>query len=174
MQVLPFQLAWDFILGRQSEQELLKAAGTSDRVALSVAMLEDAVERQHANDVECALGVIFRLHAGSPDHRPLLVALSDTRWHHSHEDVVGLLDGLRDESLVDVLVRATQWLPEYMAYDEDNRSLARKAIYALSNLPGATATEALRELARAPHPRLRELALRKLAERGSTSTIGPA
>jgi hypothetical protein len=167
MEVPSFELVWDFILGRKSETALLKDAGTSDWVALSVAMLQNAIERQHPGDLEAALAVIFRLRIHvSPAHRQLLVGLSDARWHHSHEDIIGLLAALRDESLVDVLVTATQWLPDYMAYDEDNRSLARKAIYALSELSGTRATEALRELSHSPHPRLSELAERKLKGRG--------
>jgi hypothetical protein len=67
---------------------------------------------------------------------------------------------------VDVLVTATHWLPDYMAYDEDNRALGRKAIYALSELSGPRATEALRELSKSSHPRLSELAERKLKGRG--------
>lgn len=160
-------LVLDIVLGRKNADALLKVAGKSDWGPLSVAMLQDAVERQSPGDLEVALAVVFRLRIDvSPAHKQLLVGLSDARWHHSHEDMIDLLGGLRDEGLVDVLVTATQWLPDYMAYDEDNRSLGRKAIYALSELSGPRATEALRELSKSSHPRLSELAERKLKGRG--------
>lgn len=87
-------------------------------------------------------------------------------WHHSHEDLVGLLAKAAVVRAVPALQRVATWVPEYLDFDE-SRSLARKAIHALGRIPGSEATRALEELAGCETPILAEVAHRQLKYRRS-------
>jgi hypothetical protein len=56
-------------------------------------------------------------------------------WHHSHEDVVWHLGEYQGADVISALDHATRWVPDYLDFDE-NRALARKAIWELGKQPG--------------------------------------
>ncbi|MFJ3812160.1 HEAT repeat domain-containing protein [Streptomyces sp. NPDC090073] len=145
--------------------EVLAHFGESDGGALSLRLLQDAMERQDADDVEMAL--IVHAAAGASDEEFLepLTELFPTEWHRAHEDIVSMLGRLRSPKTVPTLVLATHWVPEHLDWDE-NRALAVKAIWALGAIPGPKARAALEGLRDAENTIIRENAAKQLARRG--------
>jgi hypothetical protein len=90
--------------------------------------------------------------------------LSQTDWHHKHEDVVSALGQLRAPAAVDALYHAAWWIPDYLDFDE-SRALAIKATWALGRTPGAEAEQALRRLHSAESEMVREAASAQLKRR---------
>ncbi len=124
-------------------------------------LIEEACGARNADDLMGALIVGFVFDFG-PEHIPSLCRLVDEDWHHSHEDVVSALDGLRTPAAIEALCRATQWIPEYLDFDE-TRALAVKAIWGLGNLPRSLTDIKLEQLTRSADPILRQNALEQLA-----------
>lgn len=89
-------------------------------------MLGQAVAERDSDDTEAALLVCNTFGFG-PGHLPLLLGLASAEWHHSHEDVVWYLGNYQSPEVVEALIAATEWVPDYLDFDE-NRALARKAI----------------------------------------------
>ncbi|WP_432030504.1 HEAT repeat domain-containing protein [Streptomyces sp. 1222.5] len=145
--------------------EVLAHFGESDGGALSLWLLQDAMERQDADDVEMAL--IVHAAAGASDEAFLepLTELFPAEWHRAHEDIVSMLGRLRSPKTLPTLVLATHWVPEHLDWDE-NRALAVKAIWALGALPGPNARAALEGLRDAENTIIRENAAKQLTGRG--------
>jgi HEAT repeat protein len=86
-------------------------------------------------------------------------------WHERHEDVVSLLDEMRDPDSVDAFRDAATVIPAYLEFD-DARALAVKAMWALGNLGTERAKAALRDLARSNEAVIQENAVKQLARLG--------
>jgi HEAT repeat protein len=96
---------------------------------------------------------------------PLLLELAPADWHRKHEDVVSMLGKLRAPESVDALYLATQWVPEYLNYDE-SRALARKAVWALGGITTPQAEDALTRLLDKRDKDLDKAAAEQLRRRG--------
>jgi hypothetical protein len=152
--------------GRQHEdhrEDVLRHFGASDGRMLGLALLNDAIRRKDAVDVEMAL-VVSNTFGFTSGHLQSLVVLSSAGWHQKHEDVVSALGELRDPAGVDALYEVTQWIPDYLEFDE-SRALARKAIWALGKTPGEQATGALGRLVSSDDEIVQEEAARQLKRR---------
>ncbi len=132
---------------------------------MAMAVLEAAYETKNAEDLEYALIIGFVFGFG-PEHEDILCHLVEADWHFRHEDVVSALDDLRSPSAVTALSRATQWIPEYLDFDE-YRALAVKAIWALGKLPGEDVESKLQALALSDNPILKKNALNRLERRAA-------
>lgn len=140
---------------RVSKEEFLRRFPSSlEDGHVASRLLQEAYQTRNAEDLQCALliGFTFGFAAEQID---LLCRLLEADWHHSHEDIVEALDDFRTPNAIDALFRATQWIPEYLDFD-DARALAVKAIWALGNLPGNDATEKLQILASSKESILRK------------------
>jgi hypothetical protein len=73
---------------------------------------------------------------------------------------------LKRSETVDVLLTLAQWVPDYLAFDE-NRALAVKAIWALGDIDGPAAERALRALSTAESDVVRDNASEQLTRRQS-------
>jgi HEAT repeat protein len=135
--------------------------GTHDGAALGRRLLRDAVEQKDATDLELAMIVCSRFDAYDESLLPLLADQAVAGWHQRHEDVVSRLGKYESPAAVDALYRATQWIPDYLDYD-DSRALARKAIWALGGTPGPEAEQALTRLLEDKDEDLHELAAEQL------------
>ncbi|PTX97670.1 hypothetical protein DB354_05135 [Opitutus sp. ER46] len=113
--------------------------------------------------MQCVL-IVGHAFGFAADQVGVLSRLLEADWHVSHEDVVSALDKLRSPAAVSALVRATEWIPEYLNYD-DSRALAGKAIWALGKVPGGEAESALRKLAASNESVIRDAALQQLERR---------
>jgi len=140
---------------------VLRYFGTDDGAALGRRLLRDAVERKDGGDFELAMIVCSRFDAYDDSLLPLLADQVRADWHQRHEDVVSRLGKYKSPAAVDALYQATQWIPDYLDYDE-SRALARKAIWALGGTPGPDAEQALVRLLDDKDEDLRELAAEQL------------
>ncbi|WP_033824202.1 HEAT repeat domain-containing protein [Kitasatospora sp. MBT63] len=147
-------------------EDVLHHFGATDGKALSLSLLCDAADRKDAADADVALVACYRF-GFTANHLAPLIELATADWHHRHEDVVTALGELRSPAAVDALYHATQWVPEYLDYDE-NRGLATKAVRALAATPGAEAERALVRLTEADDETVREAAVKHLARRRSS------
>ncbi|MFJ8650689.1 HEAT repeat domain-containing protein [Streptomyces sp. NPDC093546] len=145
--------------------EVLAHFGESDGGSLALRLLQDAMERQDADDVEMALIVHAAADASVEEFLEPLTELFPADWHREYEDIVSMLGTLRSPKTVPTLVLATRWVPEYLDWDE-NRALAVKAIWALGAISGSEAREALEGLRDDENEIIRENALKQLARRG--------
>mgnify|MGYP000907691115 CR=1 FL=1 len=143
--------------------EFLRRIGESDGSELGLELLRDAVERRDADDVfySMVLPAVFGL---KPEYLDLLLELEHADWHYRHEDVVSLLADFRSPSTIDALYHATQWVPEYLDYD-DARALAVKAIWGLGAIRGDEAAGVLQRLLDSEVEVIRENAAHQLARR---------
>jgi hypothetical protein len=132
---------------------------------LALTLLQDAYQARDSESLQCAMVVGFSF-GFDPRHLDILMRLVDEPWHVSHEDVVSALDELRSPRAVNALFRATQWIPQHLAFD-DARALAVKAIWGLGNLPGAEAEACLTQLADSPNDIIRDNAKQQLQRRTS-------
>lgn len=126
-------------------EDVLRVFGATDGVTLGLELLAGAVERRDSEEVEYAL-LVCQTFGFAEGDLPLLLDLASADWHVKHEDVVWYLGGYQSPAVVDALYHATQWVPDYLAFDE-NRALARKAIWELGKQPGDKARQALKRLA---------------------------
>ncbi|MEW9531805.1 hypothetical protein [Microbispora sp. NPDC049125] len=150
--------------GRQGDpRDVLDHFETHDGRALGRDLLREAVDRRDAVDVEMAL-IVCAVFGYTMDHFDSLVRLCSADWHYKHEDVVTGLGELRTSHAVDALYLATQWVPEYLDYDE-GRALARKAIWAIGGTPGTEAGQALARLLSSSDEILQEAAREQLGRR---------
>jgi len=166
---IDFKAVWEFCFDRMPLQPLLRSTGTANPSELAAILLRDAVKRRAARDLEAALIVCSRFEQIA-EHKGLLCTLAGEDWHRSQEDIISGLDDLRDPSLIPTFIRAARWLPTHMAWDDDNRGLALRAIRAIAKIADPAADEALKDLAREEHPGMRALAERKLRERTARAT----
>ncbi|MFD5094060.1 HEAT repeat domain-containing protein [Amycolatopsis thailandensis] len=129
-------------VGRAAEpDEVLRHFGDSDGKALGVRLLRQSFESRERREVEAAVVVCFSFGI-SDDHIEPLLRLFYEDWHVKHEDVVTLLGRLKTNLAVDALYLATEWVPDYLDYDE-SRALATKAIWGLGEIAGPEAEQAL-------------------------------
>jgi hypothetical protein len=164
------QLILDMTLHRLSEGEFLREVGIARAGVTGFALraLENAYSQQNEDDVEC--GLLMGFHFGfTPEFQDVLIRLSDSEWHHSHEDVVMALDGLGDTLAIEALYRAALKIHPYLEYD-DSRALAGKAIWALGRLGDGTADQKLRLLAESGDPVIRAYAQKQLYRRSCPTT----
>jgi hypothetical protein len=147
-----------------SKDEFLRQAPTLvEHGKLALKPLEEAYRAQNADDLQCAL-IIGHTFGFGPEHREILCSLVDVDWHHSHEDVVAALDGLRSPEAVEALFHATQWIPKSLEHD-DSRALAVKAIWALGKIPGTEAEAKLETLAHSDNAILKRTVAEQLERR---------
>jgi hypothetical protein len=152
----------EFAVGRGTKQEVCSLLGFDiEREADQVlGLLDDAVESQRASDVECALLIAFKT-SFTPDFVPTLAGLLAMPWHHSHEDIVGALQKLKDPRAVEALYEAALASHDYLAYDE-LFGLARKCTWALADIGTAEALAKLRLLATCDNQRIASYAQKRI------------
>jgi hypothetical protein len=158
------ELIFDLIIRGMSREEFLnKFRNSTDGQSLARQLLEEAIADQNAVDLEMALmvAVAFNLRQ---ELLPILLYLEPATWHQRHEDVVSLLDGFESVLTVHALYHATQWIPEYLNFDEA-RALAVKAIWGLGAIEGREADEALQKIAASDVPVLATNAVQQIERR---------
>lgn len=108
---------------RSSPDDVLRHFGSSDGMELGLALLSQAVADSDSADVEAAL-LVCQTFGFGPSHLPLLLELASADWHCKHEDVVWYLGkNYQSPEVVEALIAATEWVPDYLGFDE-SRALA--------------------------------------------------
>jgi hypothetical protein len=133
---------------------------------LSARLLEEAEQGRNGEDLGCAMVVGFTF-GFAEKHCAVLCRLMDANWHTDHENLVGALEGIgiKNQTTIDALVKATETRPTYLDYDEF-RALAVKAIWALAKMEIPAADEKLAGIAKSEDPILRREATNQLHRRG--------
>jgi hypothetical protein len=88
--------------------------------------------------------------------------LLDVSWHYQHENLVSLLQGIRDQKSIDCLYNAALKKFDYFDYD-DTYSFARKCIHALADIGTPYAKEKLQLLANSDITIIKEKARKHLS-----------
>ena len=101
-------------------------------IELLKAYLNDAITHKNASRIECAIilaGALGEEKKLLPQYENLL--LED--WHHSHEDLVDIIESYGNTSNVATLQKAFNLSLPYMAYNH-HYSFHRKLLYAILKL----------------------------------------
>lgn len=112
--------------------------------------LEIAIKKQDWRALEVALGNAFNEELLEVSVL-VLIGLCRARWHMCHEDVVSALQKVGDVSAVEAIEEIAYVDFAYLNYDEAF-GLARKATWALADIGGTSAKEALHRIATLPNP----------------------
>ncbi|RYG33448.1 hypothetical protein EON81_18115 [bacterium] len=156
------------VRARTPEQFLEAYETTLDGQELTRQLMQEAVSAQDGEGVEYAMVVGFTFGFDERHLEPLL-ALSDAPWHNMHENAVSALGDLKTPRAVDALYRATQWVPEYLEFDEA-RALAVKAIWALGAIEDPRVDGMLESLTVEPESILGVNAAYQIQRRALTAT----
>ena len=122
--------------------------------------LYDAIEAKDAEQVEIALHKCFGS-SFSRDYTPALIELLGKSWHNRHEDIVSVLQGLKDPRAVDALYDEAHSEYEYLNYD-DCYGLARKCTWALADIGTPEAKAKLQQLAQESNQFVAEYAQKRM------------
>jgi HEAT repeat protein len=122
--------------------------------------LLNAIEAKDAEQVEFALYKCFESEF-SPEYVPALIELLGETWHYRHEDIVSVLQGLKDSRAVDALYEEAHSEYEYLNYD-DCFGLARKCTWALADIGTPEAKAKLQQLAQENNQMVAEYAQKRL------------
>ena len=128
--------------------QAIKANGPKRAMPLND--LEIALKKQDSKALEVALGDAFN-NGLLEVSVPVLIDLCRARWHMCHEDVVSALQKVGDVSAVEAIEELSYADLAYLNYD-NYFGLARKATWALADIGGASAKEALHRIATSPNP----------------------
>lgn len=156
----------EFRTPRLTPSDFLKEFDTPfDGRQLTLQLLKDSISSSNGQDLGFAMIVGFTF-GFSEEHFPLLNSLIREKWHFSHEDVVTALSAFHTPKAVEALYAATQWIPDYLDFDE-SRALAVKAIWALGRIDGPEADAVLAKLTADSNSILVEAATEQLQRRRS-------
>ena len=122
-------------------------------------LLKLNAEEKDAHGLANTLAVICRDGADS-DYTAILLSLLDENWQRSEEDIVSVLEMVRDPNSVEKLYEVALNVPDY----DDMRALAKKSMWALSAIGTPEAIQKLRRLACSTDPIIRENAIFQLEQ----------
>jgi len=123
-------------------------------------ILEKVAENRDAVKVEEAVVAIDKVGAVK-EFTPALVRLLEATWHYKHEDIVLILQELKDARAVDALYRTALIDYEYLNHDEFF-GLARKCTWALADIGTEEAKTKLELLAGSDNENIRGYAKKRL------------
>ena len=110
--------------------------------------------------LECLLLIASR-DGLTKSYTRILCDLLKYDWHESHEDIVMMLEEIRDPSCINALYETALTIPNY----DDGRGLARKCIWALGAINTELAVEKLITLSSNQDPIISEVARMQLDSR---------
>jgi hypothetical protein len=145
------KLILEFIDGDILTDELTESLGPVplDTPSLLIALFESAVASEKAEEANEAIGIANGFKndkAFGKQVVPWLLALLAMPGHYYHEDIIGILQRIKDARSVDAIYEATLEYHSYLEYDEFS-GLARKCTWALADIGNKEAYEKLKLLA---------------------------
>lgn len=121
--------------------------------------LKNALIEKNDERLEFILSIIF-YDGVDKSYAPLLCDLLEEDWHYSDEDIVSMLEEIKDPTSVNCLYETFMKITEYEP--GLGMSLAKKCIGALGAINSNEAREMLRKVANVNDPVIREAALIEL------------
>lgn len=104
----------------------------------TLSLLKDVIIKKDAVELSNVIAVIYN-DGADRDYTDILLSLFDEKWHTSEEDIVSVLELIRDPASIDKLYEVAINVPDY----DDMRALAKKCMWALSAI---NTPEALKKL----------------------------
>lgn len=149
------KLIFGFIDGDIRADELYTALGPIpiDIPSLLLSLLESAVASEKPEEASEAIGIAnsFKNHKDFGNQAvPWLLALLAMTGHYYHEDIVGILQRIKDVRSVEVLYETALCYHTHLEYDEDS-DLARKCTWALADVGNEAAYRKLQLLTASPN-----------------------
>ncbi|MCB0738965.1 MAG: hypothetical protein KDC92_15760 [Bacteroidetes bacterium] len=117
----------------------------------TLALLEKVINTRNSEELASVLSIIYN-DGADRDFTRLLLRLLKENWHKSEEDVVGILELIKDPLSVGKLYEVAINIPDY----DDMRALAKKCMWALSSIETPEAIEKLKLLKEFDDPIIRE------------------
>ncbi|TKG87735.1 hypothetical protein EYV94_27970 [Puteibacter caeruleilacunae] len=127
--------------------------------AETLSLLEDNVRDKDAKGLANILAVIYNDGADS-DYTSILLSLLDETWHTSEEDIVEILELIKDPESVQKLYDVAVNVPDY----DEMRALAKKCMWALSAISTPDAINKLKVLAKSDDTIIKENAVFQLEQ----------
>jgi hypothetical protein len=125
----------------------------------SLGLLKDIITRKNEVEMPNILTVIY--HDGADkDYTDILLSVLEDDWHKSEEDIVGILELIKDPKSVNKLYDLAINIPDY----DDMRALAIKSMWALSAINTWDAKEKLKLLQKSDDPIISENATFQLEQ----------
>ncbi len=122
--------------------------------------LKTAIQNKDGSQVEKVIRSAFQSQ-GTDEIQPLMAKLCVEDWHWMHEDIVGLLQEFGEIEDVSALEHVVSMNFSYLEYDE-HFSLARKATWALADIGGSEARQALERIVERSNPTIAGYAKKRL------------
>ena len=146
--------------------ELEEALGpiSLDTPSLLIALMESAVASGKAEEADAAIGIANGFKNDKSFGKqvvPSLLALLKMDAHYNHEDIIGILQRIKDTRAVEGIYNASLLYHSYLAYDETS-GLARKCTWALADIGNEEAYEKLKLLAANPNVHIAGYAQKRL------------
>lgn len=107
----------------------------------TLSLLKDNVANKDAQGLANTLAVICN-DGADREYTDILLLLLDEKWHTSEEDIVSVLELIKDPKSIDKLYEVAIKVPDY----DDMRALAKKCMWALSAINTLEARQKLKLL----------------------------
>jgi hypothetical protein len=157
----------DYSLKRITRNALLKELPFDEHGAVNEVrqQLTAALKHENGDLVEIVLLAARIFNVAESDYTDLLWLLLIKDWHHSHEDIIRLLQNSRDTRVISFIKRAIDLKPrlEYLAHD-DYGSYYKKCLWVLQSIGTAEAIAVIHDYTGAQDSALREQALYRLSK----------
>jgi len=122
--------------------------------------LKTAMTDKDGEQVEMIIRSAFQ-NEKAGEIQPLMASLCVEEWHCMHEDIVGLLQEFGKVEDVPALERVASMSLPYLEYD-DQFGLARKVTWALADIGGQAAHQALERIACSDNSTIADYAKKRL------------
>lgn len=125
----------------------------------TLSLLKDNVADKNGNGLANTLAIICN-DGADRDYTDILLQLLDEKWHISEEDIVSILELIKDPKSINKLYEVAINVPDY----DDMRALAKKCMWALSAINTPEAIQMLRLLQNVDDPIIKENATFQLEQ----------
>lgn len=125
----------------------------------TLSLLKENVSNKDKKGLANTLAVIYGDGADS-DYTDILLQLLDEKWHISEEDIISVLELIKDPKSVDKIYEVALDVPDY----DDMRAIAKKCIWVLSAINTPEAVQKLKLLTEVDDPIIKENAIFELEQ----------
>ncbi len=125
----------------------------------TLSLLKENVTNKDDKGLANTLAVIYN-DGADRDYTDILLQLLDEKWHTSEEDIISVLELIKDPKSVDKLYEVALDVPDY----DDMRAIAKKCIWALSAINTPEAIQILKLLGKVDDPIIKENAAFELEQ----------
>lgn len=104
----------------------------------TLSLLKENIKNKDEKGLSCTLAIIYN-DGADEDYTDILLTLLDEKWHMQEEDIVGILELIKDPKSINKLYDLIVDIPDY----DDMRALAKKCMWALSAINTVESREKL-------------------------------